>query len=295
MTCRPPLGRGLGAAEWGCVMRRVVITGVGVVAPNGVGKDAFWKACVDGHSGIGPIRSFDASNHPIRVAGEVHDFDPTPFIPDKFRKVRQGHGPGRQVRHRRRRAGRHATAASTSSPRDPERSASSWAPASCRWTSANSPRSWPAPCQEDGEFDETRSPTPAGDSAALPALAAEVPAEHGGGPHLDGVQLPGAEQHGRDRVRRRHPGGRRGVPPVVRGDADVMLAGGADSRIDPLMLLAYTALGTLSRGATGRRRSGRGRSTACATASCISEGAGGAGARRVRAGQGPQRARSTPR
>ena len=41
-------------------MRRVVITGVGVVAPNGVGKDAFWQACVDGHSGIGPIRSFDA-------------------------------------------------------------------------------------------------------------------------------------------------------------------------------------------------------------------------------------------
>ena len=41
---------------------------------------------MDGHSGIGPIRSFDASNHPIRVAGEVHDFDPEPFIPDKFRK-----------------------------------------------------------------------------------------------------------------------------------------------------------------------------------------------------------------
>ena len=67
-------------------MRRVVVTGLGVVAPNGVGKDAFWKACVDGHSGIGPIRSFDASNHPIRVAGEVLDFDPEPFIPVKFRK-----------------------------------------------------------------------------------------------------------------------------------------------------------------------------------------------------------------
>src|SRR6478736_7796281 len=67
-------------------MRRVVVSGLGVVAPNGVGKDAFWKACVDGHSGIGPIRSFDASNHPIRVAGEVLNFDPEPFIPDKFRK-----------------------------------------------------------------------------------------------------------------------------------------------------------------------------------------------------------------
>src|ERR1700761_21019 len=67
-------------------MRRVVITGVGVVAPNGVGKDEFWQACVDGHSGVGPIRSFDASNHPVRVAGEVHDFDPTPFVPDSCRK-----------------------------------------------------------------------------------------------------------------------------------------------------------------------------------------------------------------
>src|SRR5262245_28794594 len=67
-------------------MRRVVISGIGVVAPNGVGKEAFWKGCVDGHSGIGPIRSFDASNHPIRVAGEVHDFDPEPFIPAQFRK-----------------------------------------------------------------------------------------------------------------------------------------------------------------------------------------------------------------
>src|SRR5688572_21988819 len=67
-------------------MRRVVITGLGVVAPNGVGKDAFWEACVNGHSGIGPIRSFDASNHPIRMAGEVNDFDAEPYIPDRFRK-----------------------------------------------------------------------------------------------------------------------------------------------------------------------------------------------------------------
>ena len=35
-------------------MRRVVVTGVGVVAPNGIGKEAFWSACVEGRSGIGP-------------------------------------------------------------------------------------------------------------------------------------------------------------------------------------------------------------------------------------------------
>ena len=56
------------------------------------------------------------------------------------------------------------------------------------------------------------------------------------------------------------------------------------------MLLAYTALGTLSKPRTGRRRSGRGRSTGCATASCISEGAARAGAGGVRAREGAERA-----
>src|SRR5215510_14425183 len=67
-------------------MRRVVVTGLGVVAPNGVGKEAFWDACVNGRSGVGPIRSFDASGHPVRIAAEVPDFDITPFMPGAHRK-----------------------------------------------------------------------------------------------------------------------------------------------------------------------------------------------------------------
>src|SRR5437764_9974678 len=67
-------------------MRRVVITGLGVVAPNGVGKDAFWTACREGTSGVGPIRSFDASRHPVQIAAEVNDFDVTPYLPDEQRK-----------------------------------------------------------------------------------------------------------------------------------------------------------------------------------------------------------------
>src|SRR5215469_10663092 len=57
-------------------VRRVVITGLGVVAPNGIGKTAFWDACVAGCSGIRPITSFDASTIPTRIAGEVPHFDP---------------------------------------------------------------------------------------------------------------------------------------------------------------------------------------------------------------------------
>ncbi|HET9920346.1 MAG TPA: beta-ketoacyl-[acyl-carrier-protein] synthase family protein [Ktedonobacteraceae bacterium] len=56
--------------------RRVVITGLGVVAPNGIGKDEFWRANVAGHSGIRRITRFDPSLLPTQIAGEVPDFDP---------------------------------------------------------------------------------------------------------------------------------------------------------------------------------------------------------------------------
>src|SRR6266852_6036119 len=67
-------------------MRRVVVTGLGVVAPNGLGKEAFWSACVNGRSGVGTIRSFDASAHPVKIAAEVPDFDAGPYIPKGHRK-----------------------------------------------------------------------------------------------------------------------------------------------------------------------------------------------------------------
>ena len=51
--------------------RRAVITGVGVVSPFGVGTERFWDALAAGESAVGPIRSFDASSFPTRVAGEV--------------------------------------------------------------------------------------------------------------------------------------------------------------------------------------------------------------------------------
>jgi beta-ketoacyl-acyl-carrier-protein synthase II len=56
--------------------RRVVITGLGVLAPNGIGKEAFWQACLAGRSGIRQISRFDASTLPTRIAGEIPDFNP---------------------------------------------------------------------------------------------------------------------------------------------------------------------------------------------------------------------------
>jgi beta-ketoacyl-acyl-carrier-protein synthase II len=58
------------------MQRRVVITGLGVVAPNGIGKEAFWDACISGRSGIRRITRFDASRLPTQIAGEVTNFCP---------------------------------------------------------------------------------------------------------------------------------------------------------------------------------------------------------------------------
>ena len=63
--------------------RRAVITGLGVIASNGIGKDAFWKALKEGKSGIGKITRFDASSYTSQVAGEVHNFEPTDYMSPK--------------------------------------------------------------------------------------------------------------------------------------------------------------------------------------------------------------------
>ena len=59
---------------------RVVITGVGAIAPNGIGKEAFWEGLIAGRSGIRRITRFDASQFPCQIAGEVTDFEATAYI-----------------------------------------------------------------------------------------------------------------------------------------------------------------------------------------------------------------------
>jgi len=71
---------------------RVVITGIGVLAPNGIGLEQYWQSLLDGRSGIGPITLFDASDLKSQIAGEVKNFDPTAYIEPELK-------PKRMARH----------------------------------------------------------------------------------------------------------------------------------------------------------------------------------------------------
>jgi 3-oxoacyl-[acyl-carrier-protein] synthase II len=224
-------------------MRRVVISGLGVVAPNGVGKEAFWSACREGTSGVGPIRSFDASSFPVKIAGEVNDFDVIPFLPSEHRKSAKIMS----------RSTKFAVGAAGLAVRD----------------SGLGPN-WPDPTRvgvvmgtgvvpidlpelapalghaiADGQFEATRLGEMGAGSVApmwilkyLPNMvAAHISmAYNAQGPNstLTTACVAGTQAIGE------------AFRLIARGDADVMLAGGADSRIDPLMLLAYSALGAVS-------------------------------------------------
>lgn len=63
--------------------RRVVLTGVGLVSPLGVGTEPTWEGLMASRSGVGPITRFDASDYPCRIAGEVKGFDPLDYVDKK--------------------------------------------------------------------------------------------------------------------------------------------------------------------------------------------------------------------
>jgi 3-oxoacyl-[acyl-carrier-protein] synthase II len=63
--------------------RRVVVTGIGPVTPVGTGVEEFWSGLVSGRNGIRTITAFDIDDLPVKVAGEVPDFDPSPWLDTK--------------------------------------------------------------------------------------------------------------------------------------------------------------------------------------------------------------------
>lgn len=230
-------------------MRKVVVTGVGVVAPNGVGKEAFWSACVKGISGIRPIRSFDATGHPVQIAGEVPEFDAAVFLPEDQRKSLKIMG----------RAGKFAVAAAGLAVRD---------------SGLELDREDPA--EVGVVMGAGMVPTDLGEIAHLIAAATDADGKlhtdrlgrAGNGalpplwilkylPNMTAAHVSMAYncQGPNNTVLTACVAGTQAVGEafrlVARGDCTMALAGGSDSRIDPLLILAYHALGALSR-AQGR-------------------------------------------
>jgi len=68
-------------------MRRVVVTGVGVICPIGIGKDAFWTNLLAGQVGVRRIAAFDPSGFPSQIAGEVPPFKIGEYVPKSYRKA----------------------------------------------------------------------------------------------------------------------------------------------------------------------------------------------------------------
>ena len=64
-------------------MERVVITGIGLVTPNGIGTAESWRSISSGEPGIATITLFDASTFRSQIAGEVKGFEPTQFMEKK--------------------------------------------------------------------------------------------------------------------------------------------------------------------------------------------------------------------
>ncbi len=226
-------------------MRKVVVTGLGVVAPNGVGTKAFWDACINGRSGVGLVRTFDASQHPVKIAAEVPDFDCSVYLPNDQKKSLKIMG----------RAMRFALAAASMAV-------------------------------DDGGVDLNREDPgmvavvmgtgliPIDLAELAPLITSACDENHRLQPQLLGRQ--GAEaifplwllkylpnmvaahislalklEGPNSTVTTACAAGTQAVGEAFRliahGQADMALAGGADSRMDPLLLLAYTALGSLSR------------------------------------------------
>ncbi len=225
-------------------MRRVVVSGLGVVAPNGIGREAFWSACMNGRSGVGPIRSFDASAHPVKIAAEVQDFDVTPYLPSSQRKSLKIMG----------RAMRFAVGAAGLGILDSGLELDKLDPGrvgvvmGTGMVPVDLPELMPSlvqSCDADGNL-ETRRLGQLGAQALFPLwilkylpnmFAAHISmAFNAQGPNntIATACAAGTQAVGE------------GFRLIARDDADVILAGGADSRIDPLLMLAYTALGALS-------------------------------------------------
>ncbi len=225
-------------------MHRVVVTGIGVVAPNGIGRRAFSEAIVEGRSGVGLIESIDTSGQSIKVAGEVKNFDVLPFLGEhkkNFKLMSRAVGFG---------VGAAALAVEDSglepSRINPERFGVCMGTGITPVDVAELAGPMRRGLEADGSFDVGKFSIARAESIFplwllrhLPNMAsAHLSILHQAmGPNNTIVTACAAGTQAVGEAFRL----------IGRGDADLMLAGGCDSRIDPLLLVAYQAMNALSK------------------------------------------------
>lgn len=231
---------GMMARGYGRQRNRVVVTGMGVLAPNGIGLKAFWKSLVAGESGIGPITHFDASGHRSRIAGEVKDFDPLDYMPADWK-------PKRMARHT-----QLAYAATQMALRDAEldltdREVGSVIPV-CIGVSTTAMEVL------EGGFDQLRKHGPRrvtsfGLSNCQPQAAAQLIAEKLG-VETHATTVSSACPSGVDAIAM-------AAARIRSGETDIAIAGGADAPITPLSFAAFASAGLSSFSNANPRRASR--------------------------------------
>jgi 3-oxoacyl-[acyl-carrier-protein] synthase II len=224
-------------------MHRVVVTGIGVVAPNGIGRREFCEAIFEGRSGVDYIRSFDTTGLNIKIAGEVRDFDVLPFLGEHKKNLKLMS-----------RAVRFAVGAAAMAVEDAGLEAGELDPA--RFGVCMGAGITPIDVGElvppilksvddDGTFDVGRFTQARSESIFplwllqhLPNMAAAHISilHHAMGPNNTIVTACAAGTQAVGEAFRL----------IARGDTDVMLAGGCDSRLDPQLLVAYSAMKAVS-------------------------------------------------
>jgi 3-oxoacyl-[acyl-carrier-protein] synthase II len=224
-------------------MHRVVVTGVGVVAPNGMGRRDFSDAIFEGRSGVNFIESFDTSGLTIKIAGEIKNYNVLPYLGEHKKSLKLMS-----------RAVRFAVGAAAMAVEDAGLDTSRLDPGRfgvCMGTGIT-----PVDVGElvspilrgvgaDGAFDMGRFVMARAESMfplwllqQLPNMAAAHISilQHAMGPNNTIVTACAAGTQAVGEAFRL----------IARGDADVMLAGGCDSRLDPQLFVAYAAMKAVS-------------------------------------------------
>lgn len=235
---------------------RVVVTGMGVLAPNGTGLKAFWKSLVAGESGIGPITLFDASAHSSRIAGEVKNFNPLDYMPADWK-------PKRMARHT-----QLAYAATQMALKDAKLNPTDRVPGSILpvsiGVSTTAMEMLEASCDQIREHGPRRL-TRFGLGDFQPQAAAQLIAEKLG-VETHATTFSSACPSGVEAIST-------AVARIRSGEADMAVAGGADAPVTALSFAAFAAAG-LSSGANSNPKSASRPYDRGSDSGVISEGAG---------------------